>query len=173
VPTLVLDPPPADFAALLERRRQSGADRFDEVWDGVRHMGPAPLRRHADLQIQLALVLAPRAGSRGLRYLDAFNIGGPDNFRIPDAGVVEPGPGDALYLPTARVVVEVLSPNDETYAKFPFYVAHNVQELLVVDPDERRVRWFALQNGGYGQVTHSTVLDLSAETLVDAIDWPA
>ena len=33
--TLVNDPPPAEFEALLERRRGLGQDLFDEVWDGV------------------------------------------------------------------------------------------------------------------------------------------
>ena len=41
VPTLVLDPPPADFEALLERRRKLGQDLLDEVWEGVYHMNPA------------------------------------------------------------------------------------------------------------------------------------
>jgi hypothetical protein len=35
VPTLVRDPQPKEFQALLERRRRLGQDRYDEVWDGV------------------------------------------------------------------------------------------------------------------------------------------
>src|SRR5436305_845826 len=35
MPTLVKDPPPAEFKALLERRCSLGQDRFDEVWEGV------------------------------------------------------------------------------------------------------------------------------------------
>lgn len=34
VPTLVLDPAAYEIEALLERRRRSGVDRFDEVWGG-------------------------------------------------------------------------------------------------------------------------------------------
>ena len=46
VPTLVRDPQPKEFEALLERRRQLGQDRYDEVWDGVYVMNPAPSYEH-------------------------------------------------------------------------------------------------------------------------------
>lgn len=42
--TLVPDPPPPDFAAPLEGRKESGADRLDEVWDGVLVLMPSPGR---------------------------------------------------------------------------------------------------------------------------------
>jgi hypothetical protein len=45
--TLVLDPPTAGLGELLERRRRSGLDRLDEVWEGVLHMVPAPSGEHA------------------------------------------------------------------------------------------------------------------------------
>jgi len=37
---------PAEFAALLERRRRWGADRGDEIWDGVHRMIAAPGEAH-------------------------------------------------------------------------------------------------------------------------------
>ena len=55
--TLLPDPPPAEFEALLERRRRWGADRHDEVWKGVLHMAPAPGNAHADVQHQLAVLI--------------------------------------------------------------------------------------------------------------------
>jgi hypothetical protein len=42
MPTLVRDPQPVEFEALLERRRRLGQDLYDEVWNGVLHMNPAP-----------------------------------------------------------------------------------------------------------------------------------
>lgn len=44
--TRISDPPPAEFRALLERRRRWGADRFDEVWEGVYRIMPAPGAAH-------------------------------------------------------------------------------------------------------------------------------
>jgi hypothetical protein len=63
--TLVLEPVPAEFEALLERRRRWGADHYDEVWEGVLHMSPAPHMRHARLAAQLLVILAPLAHARG------------------------------------------------------------------------------------------------------------
>lgn len=37
MPTLVRDPQPMEFEALLERRRKLGQDLLDEVWDGIYH----------------------------------------------------------------------------------------------------------------------------------------
>ena len=66
MPTLVRDPQPAEFEALLERRRQLGQDLLDEVWEGVYHLNPAPHRRHAHIAQQLAVVLDGPARAAGL-----------------------------------------------------------------------------------------------------------
>ncbi len=50
MPTLVRDRPPAEFAALLERRRRLGQDLFDEVWEGVLHVNPTPSGRHGAVE---------------------------------------------------------------------------------------------------------------------------
>lgn len=39
---------------------------------------------------------------------------------------------------TAAVVIEIVSPDDETYGKFAFY-AQRANELIVVDPTKRAV----------------------------------
>jgi len=36
--------------SLLDQRRRTGADRWDEIWDGVLHMPPMPNREHQDLE---------------------------------------------------------------------------------------------------------------------------
>jgi hypothetical protein len=65
MPTLVRDPQPAEFEALLERRRRLGQDLFDEVWEGVLHMNPAPSRRHARIEAQLLAILQAPAAAAG------------------------------------------------------------------------------------------------------------
>jgi Uma2 family endonuclease len=173
MPTLVLDPPPAEFQALLERRRRVGADRRDEVWKGVLHMAPAPHYRHARLQWQLALLLDGPARAAGLEPSSEFNLGEPEDYRIPDGGLHRPTP-EGLYLPTAAVVIEILSPGDETPDKLPFYATHHVDELVIVDSEQRTVQWLALgEDGSYRQVKRSRIIDLGAEELADRIDWPA
>src|SRR5215831_5866440 len=111
--TLLPDPPPADFQELLARRKRWGADTHDEVWEGVYHMAPAPHKHHADLQAQLHLLLGPLAPASGLRPYAEINVGTREDFRVPDLALLRPGPG-GVYLHTAALVVEVVSPGDET-----------------------------------------------------------
>jgi Uma2 family endonuclease len=173
VPTLVLDPLPADFEALLERRRELGQDLLDEVWEGVYHVNPAPHQRHAHVAQQLAELLGAPAREAGLvPMISIFNLGEPDDYRVPDGGLFRPG-SDEVYVPTAELVVEIVSPGDESWQKLGFYAAHDVGELLIVDPQERQVHWLALQSGGeYQPVERSGLIALGAGELAEQIDWP-
>ena len=171
MPTLVRDPQPAEFEALLERRSRLGQDLFDEVWEGVLHMNPAPHSRHGRLEWQLAGTLGPLAASAGLRALGQFNLGDESDYRVPDGALVHPGP-DAVYLTTAALVLEIVSPGDESWAKLDFYAAHSVEELLIVDPQEKTVSWMGLEGSEYKHLKRSRVIELGTAELVDAIDWP-
>ena len=93
--TLVKDPAPAEFEALLERRRELGQDRFDEVWEGVLHMNPAPSYEHQRSSAQrLAVILDPLASAAGLEAaVGGVNIGDPGDYRIPDGSLHRPGSG--------------------------------------------------------------------------------
>jgi Uma2 family endonuclease len=171
VRTLLPDPPPAEFEAVLEARRRSGADRRDEVWEGVIHTAPAPLLRHADLQAQLIAILHGPARAAALRTVGGFNLGAEGDYRIPGAALVRPGP-DELYLSTAALVVEILSRGDETWDKLAFYAGHDVDELLIVDPEQRTVDWRTLAAGEYTPIRHSALIDLAAAELAQQLDWP-
>lgn len=171
--TLLPDPPPAEIQALLERRRRLGQDRKDEIWEGVLHVVPAPSHRHADIAQQLAVILDAPARAAGLQPTMAeFNLGGSEaDFRVPDGGLHRPGAAE-MWHPTAALVVEILSPNDETWDKLPFYAAHDVDELLILDPEQKRVHWLALSNGSYEPIEHSGLIDLGSAELARQIDWP-
>ena len=68
--------------------------------------------------------------------------------------------------------MEVVSPDDETWQKLPFYAAHDVEEILIVDPEKRSVQWLALADGSYEPIERSRLIDLSAAQLAQRIDWP-
>ncbi len=172
MPTLVHDPQPLEFERLLDRRRQLGQDLFDEVWEGVYHVNPAPHSRHADLESQLHAILRPHARQAGLGMRAQFNLGSEDDYRIPDSGLIRPGKDD-VFLSTAALVIEIVSPNDRTWDKLGFYAARRVDELLIVDPQERRVHWLGLgADGEYRPLERSGVIELGAAELADQIDWP-
>jgi hypothetical protein len=171
VKTVVLGPRPAELEQLIERRRALGLDLFDETWEGAYHVAP-PLRfRHAYLGEAVAAVLRPYAQAAGLIGSGPFNLGHENDFRVPDRGLHREMV-DAVYLDTAAMMVEILSPDDETYEKFPFYAAHAVDEVLVVEPDAHLVRIFALEGSDYAATGRSAVLRVDAGSLSRAIQWP-
>jgi Uma2 family endonuclease len=171
--TLVLDPPTAGLGDVLERRRRSGLDRLDEIWEGVYHMVPAPSHTHGAIEAQLVRLLGPRADAAGLQVTGQCNIGESEHdFRVPDSALHRPG-AQGTWHPTAALVVEILSPNDETWEKLSFYAAHDVDEVLIVDPQERSVSWLELGDGEYRPVEHSGLLDLGTQGLAEQLDWPA
>ena len=171
--TLLPDPPPAAFAELLERRSRAGADRHDEVWEGVLHMASEPTRAHLDIQQQLAELLGPLARAAGLvPGIGGFNLGVEEDYRVPDGGLFRER-STAVWNRTAALVLEILSPGDEAWEKLPFYAAHHVDEVLIVEPRERSVAWLALAEGEYCAVERSGLIHLGPAQLAERIDWPA
>jgi Uma2 family endonuclease len=171
--TLVVGKPPAELQALIARRRQAGADRLDEVWEGVHHMVPAPSGEHADIAQQLAVLLDAPARAGGLvPTMHEFNLGASEHdFRVPDGGLHRGRPRGA-WQATAALVVEIVSPGDESWLKLPFYAARAVDEVIVVDPGERTVAWLGLRDGEYRPLPRSGLIELGPAGLVERLDWP-
>jgi len=173
VRTLVLEPETAGLDEVLERRRRSGLDRLDEVWEGVLHLVPAPRGEDAYVKQQLAEILDRPARAEGLvPAMGSFNLGESEHdYRVPDGAIHRERP-HGVWLATAAIVVEVVSPGDESWEKLPFYARHGVDEILLVDPQERAVHWLALADGGYTAIERSRLIDLGAAELAERIDWP-
>ncbi|MGH3471763.1 MAG: Uma2 family endonuclease [Nocardioidaceae bacterium] len=169
--TVVLGPRPAELDALIARRQSLGLDTFDEVWEGEYHMAPAAHGWHGRLGHQLAVLLDPLAHRAGLIAMGPFNLGEPGNFRVPDGGLLRGSPG-ATWFATAAMVVEVESPDDETWDKLGFYASHGVDEVLVASPAGRSLTWLVRQGGGYVEVEHSALLGPESAGLGARIDWP-
>jgi Uma2 family endonuclease len=171
--TLVLDPATPELEALKERRRRAGLDRLDEVWEGVLHMVPAPSRKHAKIAQQLAVALDAPARDAGLEpTMHEFNLGRSEqDFRVPDGGLHRPG-GNEMWHPTAALVVEIVSPEDESWEKLPFFAAHGVDEVLIVDSDKHSVHWLARSGEEYREVKRSGLIELGPAELAERIEWP-
>ena len=166
---MIPDPLPVEVEALIERRHERGADRHDEVWEGVLHMSPPPSPRHELVIDELREVLRPLAKARGMAAIGAAGIGVKDDHRVPDLTLLRPPA--AQWNQTAALAVEVLSPNDETWQKLGFYAAHEVSELVIVDPEARTLDWRVLRRDAYEPIERSAVIDLSAAELSEQIDW--
>ena len=80
---------------ILAWRKRTGADRWDEMWEGVLHMAPAPNREHQDLTGAMETYLRLRwARPRGNRVYHEINLAAPggwtNNYRIPDLVLLTP-----------------------------------------------------------------------------------
>ena len=169
--TIVLGQPPPELEQIIARRRALGLDTFDEVWEGDYHMAPMANGCHGWVDQQIAEYLGPLLRNAGLYGTGAVNIGRPDNFRVPDRAVHRSHPTETWF-PTAALVIEIESPDDETWQKLDFYAGHGVDEVVVVNPETRVVTWLALVGGDYTQVARSGVLATSPAELAATIEWP-
>ncbi|HXB63670.1 MAG TPA: Uma2 family endonuclease [Solirubrobacteraceae bacterium] len=170
---LVLDSETTGLQELLERRRRFGADRGDEVWDGVLHMVPAPNYGHGSVEAQVIMTLGPKARAAGFEVIGQSNLGeGEDDFRVPGIAMHRRGTGGTWHA-TAPLVVEIVSPHDESWEKLPFYAAHEVDEVLIVDPAKRSVDWLGLRDDEYQPIDHSGLIDLGRDELATRIEWPS
>jgi Uma2 family endonuclease len=162
-----------ELTEVIARRRELGQDRLDEIWEGVYRVTPGPSVAHALVDDQLTRLLHPYAVAAGLVGCGNFNLGEPNDYRVPDHGYHR-SLSPQLYVPTAAVVVEILSPGDHTWDKLGFYAAHGVDEVLVADPDARTIRFWVRQASGlgYDEVGASALLRVTAPDLTAQITWP-
>lgn len=136
-------------------------------------MVPGPSGEHADIAQQLAVLLDSPARAAGLvPTLHEFKLGESDrDFRVPDGGLHRVRPRGAWHA-SAALVVEIVSPGDESWEKLPFYASHAVDEVLIVDPADRTVTLLALSDGEYRRAQRSGLIELGADELTQRLDWP-
>jgi Uma2 family endonuclease len=145
--------------ALLEQRHRSGLDRWDEMWEGVLHMVPAPSYEHQDLLDGLIAFLRPlvKRRQRGI-VVSGINIFGEsskgDDYRIPDLTFVARGRESIVKSDGVRgggpdAVFEVRSPQDESYEKLPFFAKLGVREIVIIHRDTKRPEVHRLAGAGY------------------------
>ncbi len=169
--TLVLGPTPPELSGFLERRQSLGHDRFDEVWEGVYHVAPAPNAWHGYAVLRVAELLSEATRAAGLTATDPFNLGDPDDYRVPDLGYHRGFP-TRTFVPTAAIVVEVVSPDDLTFSKLPFYAAHAVDEVLIVDAGPRTARWFINAGNAFDERPASLLLGVTSDDVAAGLRWP-
>lgn len=162
---------PPEVEQLIAKRRALGQDLFDEVWEGDYHVAPAVHGRHAEVDDEVAAILHPRARRAGLRGRGPANVGTPDDYRVPDRSYYADRTTRTFH-PTAAIVIEIVSLDDESRNKFDFYFRVGVKEVAIIDPNARTVEWYAREESGFRPADGSRLLDISAAELTKEIDWP-
>lgn len=158
-------------------RKRTGADRWDEMWEGILHMPPAPNRDHQDLEGNLEFYLRMYwARPQRARVYHQINVaapgGWPNNYRIPDLVLLTSERFDIdrneYFEGAPDVVVEIHSPGDESYDKLPFYAELGVPEVWIINRDSKAPELYRLQGDGYErQVTGENGWLLSSTTGIE------
>jgi Putative restriction endonuclease len=175
--TVVLGERPPELESWLIRRRELGQDRYDEVWEGDYHVAPGPSAEHAIVDGQVTRLRWPQADRVDLLVTTAFNLGEPEDYRVPDGGLHRDRPA-GVFAATAAMVIEVVGPGDEALAKLAFYARRAVVEVLVADPARRTVRMWQLRGGSsqpephYEETDRSDLLAVTGTELAAEISWP-
>lgn len=134
--------------SLLAERRRTGADRRDEMWEGVLHMVPPASGPHQRLNAAICEVFGPLARANGLvSHVEAGVFRSADDYRVPDQCYARQDQLSDRGVEGAVLVVELLSPGDETYDKLDWYAAAGVDEVLVADPETRTPEVFVRRGG--------------------------
>ena len=173
---------------LIRRRRTTGADRYDEVWDGVYVMSPEANNEHQYLGFKLTMAFhLAIEGLAGVIAYPGVNVSDRSddwrkNYRCPDVAVFLPG-NPAKDMKThwylgPDFAVEVISPGDRSRKKLDFYANVGVRELLLVGRKPWSLELYRLINGELrlvgkvspdpSQSLTSQVLPISLRLLPDA-----
>ena len=143
---------------ILEWRKKTGADRWDEMWEGVLHMSPPPRVRHQAFEGWFETWLRvhwARPNGYEIYHQVAVSPGGHwvSNYRVPDLVLLKP---DRFHINRSEyfeggpnVVVEIHSPGDESYEKLPFYAALGTPEVWIIDRDSKAPEIHLLEGGKY------------------------
>jgi len=161
-----------ELEAWLERRRALDQDRFDEVWEGVYVVNPAPDSGHGERVMAFGRAVGDAVTAAALALADGANVGEPDDYRIPDVTVFDRRDRVGAFLRRAVVVAEIRSPREDVEAKLPFYLAHGVAEVVLIDRDARSLRWLVAGPDGWTEVDRSPALDLEVAEVVASLRWP-
>ena len=155
---------------LRAERELSGADRYDEVWDGIYMMAPLANDEHQEIVGAMTAILQAVVAWQGLGLVrPGVNVsdrdeGSEHNYRCPDVVVFLNGMAarnrDAHWVGGPDLAVEVVSSHDRSREKLPFYASVGVREVLVIDRDP-----WALE---LHRLTGETLMLAGRTTLADA-----
>jgi Uma2 family endonuclease len=144
---------------MLAWRKRTGVDKWDEMWEGVLHMGPAPTRKHQGiagaLETWLRTHWAEPNGNEVYHDVNVASIGGwPEHdYRIPDLLLLTPDrfhiDHEEYFEGAPTVVVEIRTPGDEAYEKLAFYAKIGVPEAWVIHRDTLVPELYELTEGQY------------------------
>ena len=145
----------------LKERARLGIDRFDEMWEGVLHVVPPPGLTHQRIGSELHAFFKLKLRDQNIEVLYETGVHRPgsegQDYRVPD--LVFFGADDTSIQSERGIegaplaILEIRSPNDETYEKFGFWADLGVMEIIVISPESRAAEVFRLAGKSYVAVS--------------------
>jgi Uma2 family endonuclease len=142
---------------ILEQRRALGNRMLDEVWDGVTYIMTDPNNEHHDVAGFFLTVFNVLFGlGKPNRVEGTPNIsdrvrGWTKNFRNPDFAYF---PVDSAAVDCGThwcggpdFLLEIVSPDDMSRDKLPFYASVGTREVLILDRDPWQLELYQLRRG--------------------------
>ncbi len=162
---------------LIEKRRQWGADKHDEVWDEVYVTAPLPNNEHQELIFLLGYVLHEIVHSQNLGVVyPGVNVTDREenwrgNYRCPDVVVflndTKAKNCDTHWVGGPDFLIEIISEYDKTREKLGFYEQIGTREILLVDHDPWQLELYQLRDDKLVLAGKSTLEQ--SEKLVSAV----
>jgi Uma2 family endonuclease len=155
MPTVVLDK--TLIESILEERRARGSRTGEEVWDGVTYIMPEADNDHERIAAFFIRVFGDLFGvdpansvQRGANISDRIE-NWDKNFRNPDmayysAATTAEDHGTFWY-GGPDFLLEIISPDDMSRDKLPFYASVDTREVLILDRDPWQLELYQLRRG--------------------------
>ncbi len=163
---------------LHAQRVASGADRWDEVWEGVYVMNPLPNNEHQRFVSRLTYVLCDIVENSGMgSVFPGVNVSDSkddwtQNYRGPDVAVylndTQAEDCGTFWFGGPDLAIEIVSPHDTVREKLGFYEKVNTRELLIIDRDPWQLELHRLVDNKLVLVGTSSLADpkwLSSESV--------
>jgi hypothetical protein len=164
-PAMVMDSHLAE--RLIAERAASGADRYDEVWEGLYVMNPLADDDHQELVQGFSSVFQIVIVWTGLgKVRPGVNLSDRDedwvlNYRAPDVAVfLNDCPARNLFTHWQGgpdFLIEILSRGDRSREKLDFYAQLKVREVLLVDRSPWALELYRLKRRRLVRVGLSTL----------------
>lgn len=161
-----------------ESRHASGLDRYDEVWEGVYMMAPLANNEHQILAFRLAVICQEATGwddenqvFAGINLSDR-DEGWTENYLVPDVAVFLKGTKaqdrETHWLGGPDFAIEIVSLDDRSRDKLPFYAKVATRELVLLDRYPWSLELFRLKRGklqSQGKITPDDKQSLASDVL--------
>jgi Uma2 family endonuclease len=155
MPTIVLDG--SWMEGVVKKLLAEGNRTHDEVWEGVTYLMPQPDNDHERIAaffirvFSLLFGMDTASSVQGTANLSDRVENWKENYRNPSmayfAADTDAEDHDSFWYGGPDFLLEIVSPNDMSREKLPFYAGIGTKEVLILDRDPWQLELYQLRRG--------------------------